>query len=89
MFILRTINGSGQELNRSLGEAYNIDYKESHPDLFKGDSPLAEWDKSEPGELYACITYNRGSEIIPLWKKQQNYIMTETGKTFANVSYRK
>lgn len=88
MFILRTITGDGHELNRVLGDSYNIDYKEKHPESFKGDTPFAEWDKLHPDELYGCITYNRGSEIIPLWKKQQNYIMTETGKTFANISYK-
>lgn len=88
MFILRTIDGSGHEHNQSLGESYNITFKEQHPDYFNKDADFKSWDELYPGELYGIIVCFGGSKSIPLWKKQQNYVMTETGKTFANISFK-
>lgn len=86
MFILRTITGDGHEINQCLGESYNIVLKEQHPDDFK-EGQLKEWAETFP-EIYGAIFYAGGSEIRPLYKKQWNYIMTESGKTFANISYK-
>jgi hypothetical protein len=89
MFILRKVTGDGHEINENLGDSYNITYKELHPKDFEGaESIYKDFDDLFPGELYACITCFNGSKVIPLWKKQGNYIMTESGKTFANVSFK-
>ena len=39
-------------------------------------------------DCYAILVVNNGSEMIPLYKKQSNYIVGESGKTFKNLTYR-
>lgn len=38
------------------------------------------------GSVYAFIVSEGGKEIYPLFKNQRNYIMTDSGKTFSNLS---
>jgi hypothetical protein len=37
---------------------------------------------------YAILTVNGGSSFIPLYMNQQNYIMSDSGKTFSNLTFK-
>jgi len=83
MFILRKVSGNGVEMNFSLGENYTHITKESNPEEFKQmvksggviDDPI----------IYGYIAYD-GGKVLGLSSNQSNYIMTESGITFSNVS---
>jgi hypothetical protein len=97
-FILRTVLKNGTQLNLSLGKEYLLFDRETNYDKFyelyekhfgvphRSDSdPMA--DNYSKG-CYALLVVNEGKEVVPLYKKQSNYIMTESGKTFANLTYK-
>jgi len=45
------------------------------------------WDlKKDDEDIYGFVVYNEGQSIIPLYKKSVYFMMTESGKTFANLS---
>ena len=85
MFILRKISGNGVEINISLGESYNLINKENHPEEF--DRAVEEGLVISDSIIYGYIATNNGG-IYPLSSKQQAYIMTESGKTFDNLTLR-
>lgn len=88
---LRKITGTGIQLNIPMGdEGYTfIDRKrnEKEFDGMKDEAAKQAKDKTEDC-IYAFIVCCGGSKILALSNKQSAYIMTETGKTFANVSQR-
>lgn len=98
MFILRKITKERLVSNKSLGESYNYICRETNykefSDTYKilfGESHVADLDENSDSfsvKCYAFIIYNDGKDIDPLYKGQWNYIMTDTGKTFDNVSYK-
>lgn len=46
------------------------------------------WSESDTEDVYALITYDDGKKIMPLYDGGNYYIMTESGKTFDNVTRR-
>lgn len=86
MFTLRKINGKGMEMNFFLGDEYNIIYKERHPEEFEAFVKTVGLDPDTARQCYGYVTHADGSKHQCLYKKQQNYIMTTDGKTFANVT---
>ena len=97
MFVLRKFNGKGLESNQSLGDSYHIVYRETQYEEFCrsfkawcGKDHVADGDTEATDitkRCYALIIHMEGRKIIPLYKTQENYIMTENGRTFANVTY--
>lgn len=86
MFILRKIEKDGGQINVSLGEYYILINAESSPDRF--NKLLKEQFKTEsPDDVYAIICYSPGTNFRALSKNISYYIMTEGGKTFANISH--
>lgn len=84
MFILRKITGNGGELNFALGDSYSLILKDTNPKEFKEVLSLGGHSAFED-DLYGFITYGDCQHQM-LFKKQFNYIMTENGKTFKNIT---
>lgn len=85
MFILRKITGRDNlEFNFSLGESYTLITK------FRNEAQFKEvWETNFKGafdydEIYAFITTSKETHCC--FVKQQNYIMTENGKTFTHIT---
>jgi len=86
MYTLRKIVKENVELNIEIGNAYTLCEKERSPEEFKRTAKIA-FINCEPGnEVYGFIVTEGGGEIIPLSSNHKNYIMSERGNTFANVS---
>jgi hypothetical protein len=88
MFILRRITKTEVEINVTLGIAYNLYQRIG---LAKGDSvdaaPKLPEDveaifKSE--DCHSVVEGDNG-KCFPIFYDDVNYIMTETGKTFAKL----
>ncbi len=86
MFILRKlVYGTGKsatESNQIIGDFYQTvsEYNDDWETLFK------QW--GEEQEIYMFVVCKSGSEVIPLYKKQKNYIMTSEGTTFEQLHYK-
>lgn len=78
MFALRKITGNGSELNFDLGDYYVLITKERSPEEFE--------DKMKDHPSYAFICWKDG--VLPLYKNQKNYIVSESGKTYDNLTYK-
>lgn len=87
MYTLRTVFKDGTEGNTSLGNHYNFisklnapqNYSETSENVFKGQ---------EPEKCYAFIVTEGGKEILPLYKGHYYFIMTDSGKTFSNLTFK-
>lgn len=96
MFTLRRISGEGIEMNQIIGDNYTyIDREINYDEFCKnfqytfGRNHVADLDETSDDDTKKCYAFVCTSNLIqPLYKNQSNYIMTENGKTFANVSYR-
>lgn len=87
MFILRKITGrDGVQINISLGESYTL-VSEIDTKL-EFDKTMNEFYKEYPerDKIYGFVTGEGGRGIHPLYNTQQNYIMTENGETFSNIT---
>lgn len=94
MFILRRISSHGIEMNKALGENYTYIARDRNYEEFQrafkecynmeyvpDDDPKSNDDTKN---CYAFVA--NGSVNQPLFTHQKNFIMTECGKTFANLS---
>lgn len=82
MFALRKITKDGLEMNFNLGDSYTLVTKDRSPKEFEDkmkDHPF--YDKA-----YAFIYWK--DEILPLYKNQHNYIVSENGTTYSNLTYK-
>lgn len=80
MFALRKITNDGLEMNYDLGDYYVLVTKARSPEEFEDkmkDHPF--YDKA-----YAFIYWKDG--ILPLYKNQYNYIVSENGTTYSNLT---
>lgn len=69
-------------MNFELGSVYSLVLKERAPEEFDKEmrsNPL--YDK-----IYGFITYHDG-EVLPLYITQKNYIISENGVTYSNLTY--
>jgi len=94
MFALRTIIGNRQ-YNKALGHEYQIIERDVEYDAFCdffeetfGYSHVADLDDNADNYTKDCYAFviTQGFKPIPLYKKQLNYVMTESGKTFSNLT---
>lgn len=96
MFTLRTITPDGLQSNQFLGKRYiyvdrDIQYEEfcrNYKVVF-GIKHVADLDKTSDNfskNCYGIVVTNDGSELTPLYKGNQNYIMSPNGQTFANLT---
>lgn len=82
MFALRKITKDGLEMNFSLGDSYTLVTKDRSLKEFEDkmkDHPF--YDKA-----YAFICWKDG--VLPLYKEQQNYIVSGNGTTYSNLTYK-
>lgn len=86
MFILRSITKRGNESNITLGSKYSLITEADNNEDFKAIQSLTAG-QSTNSEVYAYLEDENGSKI-PLYKGQRNYIMTENGRTFSNLTNR-
>lgn len=84
MYTLRRVSSDGIEMNFNLGDSYTFVEKEKNPKEFK--RMINEVLNGEiSNTCYAFVSYN-GGQIHFLHKDQRNYIMTESGVTFSNLT---
>ncbi|MCL1658612.1 hypothetical protein M2T79_18555 [Elizabethkingia miricola] len=96
MFVLRRISGEGIEMNKVIGDGYTVIDRESTVEDFKKvfehyfeKRQIADLDSESDFDTKNCYAFvTNDSFIQPLYKNQQNYIMSENGKTFSNLTYR-
>jgi len=96
MFALRKIIENSQT-NYALGIQYQVIDREKEYDNFKevfkksfGYNHVADLDPTADNYTKNCYAFimTNDFEPIPLYFNQKNYIMTETGKTFSNLTYK-
>lgn len=96
MYTLRRITEDNTQINLSIGESYCYDDREQNYEEFKNHfhnyfqkNHVADLDNTADNDtklVYGFISFQ--GNLMPLYKNQMNYIMTESGKTFSNLSYR-
>lgn len=80
---------SGVQMNIYLGNGYTFIHSEWAREEFERTLELREdWKAYDPDQFYAYVGNEDGSQIYPLFKAQFNYIMTDSGQTFANVTFK-
>lgn len=90
MFILRKLvprlgtKNDYSQSNTIIGESYQLASPNEIEEIIQSD----DYYKSVADKIYGFVTYENGSKILPLYRKQKNYMMTDTGNTFANLSER-
>jgi hypothetical protein len=89
MFILRRITSENKQVNDCLGDRYHLVLKETNKDDYVDALTEVKW-KGDDDELYGFVIYSSGNEMIhsPLYKESIYFIMTESGKTFANITFK-
>jgi hypothetical protein len=96
MFILRRISSEGIQMNQTIGESYTYigrfenaeEFRRCFKKYFERDhvADLDDTSDDDTKQVYCFIS--NGSLHQPLYMRQQNYIMTDSGKTFSNLSWR-
>lgn len=87
MFILRRIDSTGVEVNTMLDVYYTLILKDDHRDVF--DEATKLWEKETIDRVYGIVCVEDEDLIMPLYLGSFYYIMTDEGKTFANISKKK
>lgn len=98
MFSLRRFSGEGIESNNALGDSYIYIDREQNPERFR-NTFKAHFEKDHVADLddksdddtknvYAFIYADLNGYLQPLYKKQRAYIVTDSGTTYSNVSYK-
>jgi hypothetical protein len=87
MYTLRKITGQdGIEFNFGLGSGYSLVMKDRNSDAFKTmfdahAKGAFDWD-----EVYGFVIGHDDNKTHCLFIKQHNFIMTDSGKTFSNIT---
>lgn len=86
MFTLRIVHEDKTVSNQSLGSNYTVAYKTTSPDEFKDLFEHFEMEGLKNSEdIYGILTGEYCKEIWPLMPNRQQFIMTESGKTFEKL----
>lgn len=93
MYTLRTLTQEGHQSNLALGNNYSFIPRETAPEAFARVYVNAYQSKEmvidgTPNEDCYGMIQSELINFIFLWKGEWNYIMTENGKTFSNLSHR-
>lgn len=98
MFTLRKITSDNIETNTYLGAIFQVIRREENYEEFARTYEsifekrhVADLDNSADNyskDTYAFIITEFGKDVHPLYKKQFNYIVSESGKTFNNLTYK-
>lgn len=95
MYTLRTMTAENKQTNLAIGNVYSIICRDSNYDEFAdtfllifGLKHVADMDEGSVEITKSCHGFVQiKGDCIPLYKKNKYYIMTESGKTFSNLSY--
>ena len=97
MFTLRKVI-DGIQSNQEIGEDYQVIERFTNYEEFckafetaferKHVADLDDTSDNYTKNCYILLTVKGGSQIIPLYLNQQNYIMSDNGKTFSNLTYK-
>jgi len=96
MFSLRKIIENSQT-NYALGIQYQVIERENDYEKFRevfsksfNYEHAADLDEESDDYTKSCYAFivTNDFEPIPLYKNQKNYIMTESGKTFSNLTFK-
>lgn len=87
MFILRRISATGIESNTIIGDNYELINAFFNEKKFIETMEIEKFEFAEE-IIFSFLVFKGGSEIMPLYKKSSYYIMSENGKTFANLTFR-
>lgn len=103
MFTLRRFSSDGIEMNHIVGDNYTYINRERNPKEFrkefkahfKKDYPddldeyLADLNETSDDDMTDCYAFVCNPPFYQaLWITQKSFIMTDNGKTFANLSYK-
>ena len=94
MFILRTFDKKGVETNKQLGVQYSFIVREENAEAFRetyakvfDKSHVADLDQDADFSNSNCLAFIIGEdEIIPIYRGEPSYIMSDNGCTFDNVT---
>ena len=93
MYTLRTVAPSSKQSNQSVGDFYSVIERDfNYPEFavnykeFFGKEHSSEMSDDEGYNVYAFVQHF--GTTIPLYENSSYYIMTESGKTFSNLSRR-
>lgn len=90
MFALRTIFKDGTQSNTDLGKHYlfvgKFESQEQFDITFYEFYEVEDIDKELYNSVYAFVIGEGGRLVIPLYDDSHNYIMSDNGRTFANLS---
>jgi len=95
MFALRTVS-NGVRSNQDLGTRYSVVNRETNPEQFRDtfkvvflQDHVADSDPTADEitrNVYGFVISPQQG-LFPLYKNDENYIMTDGGKTFESISY--
>jgi len=92
MYTLRSITSEGSENNLALGSHYSYISRTQSAEAFKRVYQQAYDSKElcdkDPNPDCIGMIQSELINFVFLWKSEQNYIMTESGKTFSNLTHR-
>lgn len=95
MLVLRRISSEGIEMNHVVGDTYTYIHRDTNSEEFR-KTFKAVFDRdpisfngladNDTKNCYAFVCHHGHTQ--PLYKNQKNFMMTENGNTFANLSYK-
>ena len=90
MFILRQFTKTKcTQKNICIGSEYSVVFKETDKEEFIRTHKILMGENEDiNSEIFSFIVYNCGSEIYPLYKGHYYWMMTDSGKTFTNLTYK-
>lgn len=96
MYTLRTITPDGVQINECIGPDYIFICRDSAYDVFSdtffnqfGIKHVADLCQTATETTTRCHGFIKlkNEDIVTLWKSNKYYIMSDSGKTFSNLSY--
>lgn len=88
MFTLRIFEANGAETNLSLGEGYSL-YREANNAMAFKNKHHELFNKPIEDKTMSAIIEGHNGLTVPLYYGRQCYVMNDSGKTFANLSFKK
>lgn len=87
--VLRTKFTDGYEVNTDLGPEYHWIDKETCKDKFDETAVLhfGKEDKHFTPDTYGFIVFDKGREVMPLYKEHENLILNDSGGLFRNLCF--
>lgn len=91
MYTLRSITEEGNENNLALGSHYSFISRKKAPEAFNrvykdAYDFIGKYFEGEPDKDCIGMIQAELQNFIFVWEKEKNYIMTESGKTFSNLT---